>query len=115
MSSKLETTGKTASTRRKTAEVSQAVFDRQKAYFATDLTKTYEWRIDQIDRLIRMLKENDKRFSEASKSDFKTALQENIFDRMLEIYPDRLNPGALWSSVRKDAQGDGPLSRPSAL
>ena len=58
----------------------QDVFDKQKAYFATDITKTYEWRIDQLDRLIRMLKENDKRFSEASRRDFKTALQENIFE-----------------------------------
>ncbi len=58
----------------------QDIFDKQKAYFATDVTKTYEWRIDQLDRLSRMLKENDKRFSEASRRDFKTALQENIFE-----------------------------------
>ena len=58
----------------------QDIFDKQKAYFATDVTKTYEWRIDQLDRLSRMLKENDKRFSEASRRDIKTALQENIFE-----------------------------------
>jgi aldehyde dehydrogenase (NAD+) len=58
----------------------QGVFDKQQAYFATDATKTYEWRIDQLDRLSRMLKENERRFSEASKRDFKTALQENIFE-----------------------------------
>src|SRR5258708_5252104 len=58
----------------------QDIFDKQKAYFATDVTKTYEWRIDQLDRLIRMLKENETRFSEASRRDFKTALQENIFE-----------------------------------
>jgi aldehyde dehydrogenase (NAD+) len=58
----------------------QDLFDKQKAYFATDVTKTYEWRIDQLDRLLRMLKENYDRFSEASRRDFKTALQENIFE-----------------------------------
>lgn len=58
----------------------QEMFDKQKAYFATDATKSYEWRIDQLDRLLRMLKENYDRFSEASKRDFKTALQENIFE-----------------------------------
>ena len=58
----------------------QDVFDKQKAYFATDVTKSYEWRIDQLDRLIRMLKENETQFSEASRRDFKTALQENIFE-----------------------------------
>jgi hypothetical protein len=28
----------------------QDLFDKQKAYFATDATKTYEWRIDQLDK-----------------------------------------------------------------
>ena len=58
----------------------QDLFDKQKAYFATDVTKTYDWRIDQLDRLTRMLKENKERFSEASRKDFKTALPENIFE-----------------------------------
>ena len=58
----------------------QALFEKQKAYFATDVTKTYEWRIDQLDRLIRMLKDNYERFSDASRKDFKTAAQENVFE-----------------------------------
>lgn len=46
-----------------TEEVSvQDLFEKQKAYFASDVTKTYEWRVDQLDRLIRMLKENDEQF-----------------------------------------------------
>ena len=56
------------------------LFEKQKAYFASDVTKSYEWRVDQLDRLIRMLKENYERFSEASRIDFKTALQEHIFE-----------------------------------
>src|SRR5262245_7928336 len=56
------------------------LFERQKAYFASDVTKSYEWRVDQLDRLTRMLKETYERFSEASRIDFKTALQENIFE-----------------------------------
>src|SRR5215468_12406485 len=56
------------------------LFERQKAYFASDVTKSYEWRVEQLDRLIRMLKENYDRFSEAARMDFKTALQENIFE-----------------------------------
>ena len=55
-------------------------FNRQKTHFATDATKSYEWRIDQLDRLTRMLKENFARFDEASKRDFKTALQEHVFE-----------------------------------
>ncbi len=58
----------------------QELFNKQKAYFASDATKTYEWRIDQLDRLIRMLKDNYQRFSDASCNDFKTASQENVFE-----------------------------------
>jgi hypothetical protein len=54
------------------------LFDKQTAYFATDVTKTHEWRIDQLDRLSRMLKETNERFSETSRRDFKTALPENM-------------------------------------
>jgi hypothetical protein len=36
----------------------EELFGKQKSYFATDATKAYEWRIDQLDRLVRMLKEN---------------------------------------------------------
>src|SRR5229473_5071602 len=58
----------------------QDLFNKQKAYFASDATKTYEWRVDQLNRLIRMLKENYERFTDASRGDFKTASQENVFE-----------------------------------
>jgi aldehyde dehydrogenase (NAD+) len=58
----------------------RTLFEKQKAYFATDVTKTYEWRVDQLDRLIRMLKDNYQRFADASRKDFKTASQENVFE-----------------------------------
>ncbi len=58
----------------------EELFGKQKAYFGTDVTKTYEWRVDQLDRLVRMLKENFERFASASCKDFKTAAQENVFE-----------------------------------
>ena len=58
----------------------QELFLKQKSYFGTDATKTYEWRIGQLDRLVCMLKENYKRFADASCKDFKTASQENVFE-----------------------------------
>jgi aldehyde dehydrogenase (NAD+) len=58
----------------------EELFGKQRAYFGTDATKTYEWRVDQLDRLTRMLKENYQRFAEASYKDFKTAVQENVFE-----------------------------------
>jgi len=61
-------------------EQAQEWFNKQQAYFATDATKSYKWRIDQLDHMIRMLKDNYKRFADASCNDFKTAVQENVFE-----------------------------------
>ena len=58
----------------------EELFRKQKAYFGTDATKAYGWRVDQLDRLVRMLKENYERFADASRKDFKTATQENDFE-----------------------------------
>src|SRR5467141_4078264 len=58
----------------------EAMFNKQKSYFASDATKSYEWRVDQLNRLGRMLKENYQRFADASCKDFKTASQENAFE-----------------------------------
>jgi aldehyde dehydrogenase (NAD+) len=49
------------------------LLDRQKTYFDTDVTKSYEWRIDQLARMERMLKENTEALYEAMQKDFKTA------------------------------------------
>src|SRR5215470_2368313 len=54
--------------------------DRQKAYFNTNVTKSYEWRIEQLDRLSRMLSENMDALTDAVGSDFKTAVSEKIFE-----------------------------------
>jgi aldehyde dehydrogenase (NAD+) len=58
----------------------QKIFDAQKALFATGITRTYEWRVDQLDRMARMIRENERRFQEAMAKDFKTASQEYIFE-----------------------------------
>jgi aldehyde dehydrogenase (NAD+) len=58
----------------------QKIFDAQKALFATGITRTYEWRFEQLDRMARMIRENEKRFQEAMAKDFKTASQEYIFE-----------------------------------
>ena len=58
----------------------QNLFDAQKAYFGTGLTRSYEWRVDQLDRMGRMIKENEAALQDAVKRDFKTASQEYIFE-----------------------------------
>jgi aldehyde dehydrogenase (NAD+) len=56
------------------------IFHRQKAYFATNITKSYEWRLDQLNRLARLLSEHADEFYEALSRDFKTALSEKVFE-----------------------------------
>jgi len=58
----------------------RALLDKQKAYFNTNATKSYEWRIEQLDRMERLLKENTEAFYEALQKDFKTASSEYVFE-----------------------------------
>jgi aldehyde dehydrogenase (NAD+) len=58
----------------------QKIFDAQKALFASGITRTYEWRVEQLDRMAGMIRENEKRFQEGMAKDFKTASQEVIFE-----------------------------------
>ena len=58
----------------------QEVFDRQKRLFATGVTRRYAWRIEQLDRMARLVKENETALQRAVAQDFKTASQEQIFE-----------------------------------
>jgi len=58
----------------------QSIFDAQKAHFASNVTRTYEWRVDQLNRMGRMIKENEDALQKAIAKDFKTASQEYIFE-----------------------------------
>ena len=53
----------------------QEIFDKQKAYFDSDATKSYEWRIDQLTHLENLCNENAEALEAAMSSDFKTASQ----------------------------------------
>src|ERR1700741_4715219 len=82
MTAKSSTAAVQAAPARPTSEETRAedLFNKQKAYFASDATKSYEWRVDQLNRLTRMLKDNFDRFAEASRKELKTASQENLFE-----------------------------------
>lgn len=58
----------------------QSIFDTQKEFFYTDATKTYEWRIDQLNRLEKMLTENQEAFCQALKTDFNKPPFEQLFE-----------------------------------
>lgn len=58
----------------------QALFDAQKERFFTDVTKSYAWRIDQLDRMERMLLENKEAFCAALYEDFGKPPFEQLFE-----------------------------------
>jgi aldehyde dehydrogenase (NAD+) len=58
----------------------QSIFDTQKESFYTDITKTYAWRIDQLNRLEKMLTENQEVFCQALKTDFNKPPFEQLFE-----------------------------------
>ena len=60
----------------------QSLFDTQKTYFATGVTRSYEWRVEQLNRMGRMIKENEAALQAAVARDFKTATQEYIFETL---------------------------------
>src|ERR1700722_19476987 len=62
------------------ANIYENIFNRQKAYFASNITKSLEWRLDQLDRLAQMLSEHTNEFYDALSQDFKTALSEKVFE-----------------------------------
>src|SRR5271168_1531458 len=78
-----------ASTNRRAKETQvnqcQEIFDKQKAYFDSDATKSYEWRIDQLTRLENLCNENAEALEAAMSSDFKTASQEKVFEIMAPV------------------------------
>src|ERR1700727_597861 len=61
------------------ANIHKDILNRQKAYFASNITKSLEWRLDQLDRLAQMLSEHTNEFYDALSQDFKTALSEKGF------------------------------------
>ena len=57
----------------------QPVFDKQKDYFNTHATKSYEWRIEQLDRMARMLNENNEAFQGGGQQRFQDRVRRERF------------------------------------
>jgi aldehyde dehydrogenase (NAD+) len=43
----------------------QDLFDRQKRHFATGVTRNHEWRVEQLDRMSRLVAENEAALQKA--------------------------------------------------
>ena len=60
----------------------QTVFEQQKRHFASGVTRTYQWRVEQLDRMARLVGENETALQQAIAKDFKTASQEQVFETL---------------------------------
>src|SRR5260221_5485474 len=60
----------------------QKTLDAQRTLFATGVTRSYEWRVEQLDRMALMIKENECALQKAIASDFKTASYEYVFETL---------------------------------
>ncbi|WP_260741511.1 aldehyde dehydrogenase family protein [Tunturiibacter lichenicola] len=74
----------------------QHIFDQQREYFLTDKTKTFEWRIDQLNRAEKMLVENKDAFCAALHTDFGKPPFEQLFEitvplGVIKYYRENLN------------------------
>jgi aldehyde dehydrogenase (NAD+) len=58
----------------------QSLLDAQRANFLSDATKSYEWRVDQLDRMERMLLDNKDAFCAALYQDFGKPPFEQLFE-----------------------------------
>jgi aldehyde dehydrogenase (NAD+) len=73
----------------------QDLFEAQTGLFATNVTRTYAWRIEQLDRMGRMIRENEVALQNAIARDFKTASQEYIFETFTSIGEAEFQKGQL--------------------
>jgi aldehyde dehydrogenase (NAD+) len=58
----------------------QEIFSKQKAYYDSDATKSYEWRIDQLTRLENLCNENSEALAGCGKRDVATYTLSRIVD-----------------------------------
>src|SRR5690606_40126348 len=58
----------------------QDILDRQREFFLGDATKPASWRLDQLDRMERMLRENQEAFCAALHADFRKPPFEQLFE-----------------------------------
>lgn len=56
------------------------LLDAQREHFLSDATKGYDWRIDQLDRMERMLLDNKDAFCAALYEDFRKPPFEQLFE-----------------------------------
>jgi aldehyde dehydrogenase (NAD+) len=61
------------------------ILEAQQSYFASNITRSLEWRVEQLDRMQQMLREHEVEFQTAIAKDFKTSRQEYEFETFTAI------------------------------
>lgn len=62
------------------SNIFQSIFNLQKDHFYTDITKSYDWRIDQLNRMEQMLLDNKDALCAALHADFSKPPFEQLFE-----------------------------------
>src|SRR5271170_4726859 len=60
----------------------QDLFERQNRRFATGVTRSFTWRTEQLDRMARLVGENEAALQRAVGQDFKASSQEQVFETL---------------------------------
>jgi aldehyde dehydrogenase (NAD+) len=84
----------------------QSLFDAQKSYFASNVTRSDAWRIEQLDRMGKMVKENEVALQKAIARDFKTASQEHIFETATAVTEAELQKSQLFPPFSPEKNAD---------
>jgi aldehyde dehydrogenase (NAD+) len=92
----------------------QEILDAQKELFASNVTRTYEWRTEQLERMGRMPIENEERLQRAVAQDFKTARQEYVFElfRRRRLRQQTRSRQGSWQCRDALREGAAPLAVP---
>ena len=89
----------------------QDLFDRQKRHFATGVTRSFTWRTEQLDRMARLVGENEAALQRAVGQDFKTASQEQVFETLAcraRSRSRRASSRIGWRRPRRPCRGRSP-------
>jgi hypothetical protein len=72
---------------------------RRSLFFASNVTRFHAWRVEQLDRMGKMVKENEAALQKAIARDFKTASQEHIFETATAVTETEFQKSQLSSRI----------------
>ena len=98
----------------------QDLFDEQRPLFATEVTRTYEWRVEQLDRMAGMISDHKEEFRKAMAIRVMTVAMQTLAGQN-RTGPSHWRPGRYdrppddgrmppHSDMKESAMSDSPMS-----